>query len=319
MGVADEVAQLFDCIPSTVRRIWRRGSVNLSGSKTICSSISQLKKSTCGRKRLHKDLPKRIQAIPQSRRYCASPGSLAWGCQNRTCTTTSNKASLQSTRWALDHVCDRDGAKFFDDIYDTVHVDEKWLEKKVHGAIGEKIKQRSCKSKRHLLKVMLLTDVARPRWDETCGEWFDGKLGTWHFSEIVPAQRRSGRRDARTPVMKTVSVTRETYKAILVDKVCNPRQVATRDVDVVAAYNADGWDMEVVFQPPNSPDLNVLDLGFFRAIQALQAEKHSSSLEEIVAATDAAWDVVSTKTLNKNFLTLQRCLQEAILNKGGND
>ncbi|ETV75547.1 hypothetical protein H257_10362 [Aphanomyces astaci] len=133
--------------------------------------------------------------------------------------------------------------------------------------------------------------------------------------------------------MKTVSVTRETYKAMLVDKVIpairakwprgetkavkiqqdNARpHVPPSDVDVVAACKADGWDMEVVFQPPNSPDLNVLDLGFFRAIQALQAEKHSSSLEEIVAATDAAWDVVSTKTLNKNCLTLQRCLQEVL-------
>ncbi|RHZ27630.1 hypothetical protein DYB31_009995 [Aphanomyces astaci] len=70
MGAADEVAQLFDCTPSTVRRIWRRASVNLSGSKTICRNVNQRKKSTCGRKRLHKDLPKRIQAIPQSRRYC---------------------------------------------------------------------------------------------------------------------------------------------------------------------------------------------------------------------------------------------------------
>ncbi|RHZ32931.1 hypothetical protein DYB37_004356 [Aphanomyces astaci] len=199
MGAAGEVAQLFDCTPSTVRRIWRRASVNLSGSKTICRNVSQRKKSTCGRKRLRKDLPKRIQAIPQSRRYCFRSLAHALGMPKSTlhdyfkrgvfakyssvfkpALTESNKVCR--LKLALDHVCDRDGAKYFDDMYDTVHVDEKWffmtrLQKKVYGAIGEKIKQRACKSKHHLLKVMFLTAVARPRW-------FDGKLGTWHFTEI---------------------------------------------------------------------------------------------------------------------------------------
>ncbi|RQM23442.1 hypothetical protein B5M09_007852 [Aphanomyces astaci] len=207
MGAADEVAQLFDCTPSTFRRIWRRASVSLSGSKTICRNVSQRKKSTCGRKRLHKDLPKRIQAIPQSPRYwfCSLANSLGmpkstlhdyfkrgvfakYSIVLKPALTEPNKVCR--LRWALDHVCDRDGAKFFDDMYDTLHVDEKWffitrLQKKVYGAIGEKIQQRSCKSKHHLLKVMFLTADVHPRWDETCGEWFDGKLGTWHSTEIL--------------------------------------------------------------------------------------------------------------------------------------
>ncbi|RLO09728.1 hypothetical protein DYB28_004469 [Aphanomyces astaci] len=144
MGAADEVAQLFDCTPSTVRRIWRRASVNFSGSKTagsktICRNVSQRKKSTCGRKRLHKDLPKRIQAIPQSRRYCFRSLAHALGMPKSTlhdyfkrgvfakyysvrkpALTESNKVCR--LKWALDHVCDRDGAKYFDDMYDTVHV-----------------------------------------------------------------------------------------------------------------------------------------------------------------------------------------------------
>ncbi|RHY59879.1 hypothetical protein DYB34_008589 [Aphanomyces astaci] len=152
----------------------------------------QHKKSTCGRNRLHKDLPKRIQAIPQSPRYCFRSLAHFLGMPKSTlhdyfkrgvfakyssvlkpALTESNKVC--HLKGALDHVCDRDGSKFFDDMYDTLHVDEKWffmtrLQKKVYGAIGEKIKQRSCKSKHHLLKVMFLTAVARPRWDETCGE-----------------------------------------------------------------------------------------------------------------------------------------------------
>ncbi|KAF0749686.1 hypothetical protein AaE_006962 [Aphanomyces astaci] len=140
--------------------------------------------------------------------------------------------------------------------------------------------------------------------------------------------------------MKTVSVTRETYKKMLIEQVipairCKWPSTETKtikiqqdnarphvppvDPDVVAACKDQGWGMEVVFKPPNSPDMNVLDLGLFRAIQTLQAEKHSSCLEDIVAATEAAWADVSSTTLNKNFLTLQRCLQVDILNQGGND
>ncbi|KAF0691505.1 Aste57867_17288 [Aphanomyces stellatus] len=91
------------------------------------------------------------------------------------------------------------------------------------------------------------------------------------------------------------------------------------DPNVLAACKKDGWDMEIVCQPPNSPDMNVLDLEFFRAIQTLQVEKFSSTIEEIVAATEEAWTAVSMQTLNKNFIALQRCLQEVILKRGGND
>ncbi|KAF0707721.1 hypothetical protein AaE_013489 [Aphanomyces astaci] len=255
-------------------------------------------------------------------------------CQVLKCTEAiadSNKVCRLNG--ALDQVHDIDGEKFIDAMYDTVHVDEKWffmtrLQRKVIGAPGEKIKQRTCKSKRHLLKVMFLSAVARPRWDDTKQQWFDGKICTWHFTETVLAQRRSCRRDAGTPVM---NVTRPTYKAMLIDNVIpsirskwpsgesraikiqqgNARpHMPPSDVDIVAACKAEGWDMQVVFQPPNSPDLNVLDLGFFHAIQTLQVENHSSSLEEIVAATEEAWTRVSPLTLNKNFFTLQRCLEE---------
>lgn len=36
-------------------------------------------------------------------------------------------------------------------------------------------------------------------------------------------------------------------------------------------------------QPPNSPDLNVLDLGFFRAIQSLKYKEASKTIDELVS------------------------------------
>lgn len=42
------------------------------------------------------------------------------------------------------------------------------------------------------------------------------------------------------------------------------------DPELIAACTADGWDIRLVNQPPNSPDTNILDLGFFNSIQSLQ-------------------------------------------------
>ncbi|ETW00122.1 hypothetical protein H310_07536 [Aphanomyces invadans] len=239
--VADEIGALFDCTPNTVRRIWRRAAVDLTGNKTICQSVHQRKKGNSGRKRAHTNLPERIQAIPQSRRYCFRSFAHVLGIPKSTLhcyfkrgviakystvlkpiLTESNKVCR--LQWAMNHVKDIDGAKFFDPMLDTVHVDEKWfymtrMKRTVYGAPGEKIKQRLCKSKRHLFKVMFLSTVTRPRWDDTKNEWFDGKVGTWHFIKVVPAQQRSVRRDAGTPVMKTVPVIRDTYKAMLIQHV----------------------------------------------------------------------------------------------------
>ncbi|ETV71269.1 hypothetical protein H257_13407 [Aphanomyces astaci] len=39
--------------------------------------------------------------------------------------------------------------------------------------------------------------------------------------------------------------------------------------------------MKVAYQPPNSPDLNILKLGFFRAIQSLQEKNHSRNIREV--------------------------------------
>jgi hypothetical protein len=39
--------------------------------------------------------------------------------------------------------------------------------------------------------------------------------------------------------------------------------IDVNDPEFVAAAQCDGWSIQLTCQPPNSPDLNVLDLGFF--------------------------------------------------------
>ncbi|CAM9939939.1 unnamed protein product, partial [Pylaiella littoralis] len=42
------------------------------------------------------------------------------------------------------------------------------------------------------------------------------------------------------------------------------------DPDLLEACSSDGFDIRLINQPPNSPDTNILDLGFFASIQSLQ-------------------------------------------------
>jgi hypothetical protein len=58
------------------------------------------------------------------------------------------------------------------------------------------------------------------------------------------------------------------------------------DSDFVAAAQCDGWNIQLTCQPPNSPDLNVLDLGVFAAIQALFERGTPKNIVEIVVAVE---------------------------------
>lgn len=54
-------------------------------------------------------------------------------------------------------------------------------------------------------------------------------------------------------------------------------------------------------QPPTSPDLNVLDLGFFRATQSLQHQQQQMDIDTLIAATERAFDVIENFKLKNVF------------------
>ncbi|ETV80633.1 hypothetical protein H257_06156 [Aphanomyces astaci] len=254
--------------------------------------------------------------------------------------TEANKAAR--LKWAFERL----GPDLMvHDMMDYVHVDEKWfymtrVKKTLYLLPGEEPPHRSTKSKRFITKVMFLSAVARPRWNYNTNEWFDGRIGTWHFTQTVPAQRSSRNRPSGTMVTVPCTVTRDTYRDMLIDNVIPaikakwPNDKAARillqqdnarphvplsDERVAAACASDGWAIEVVCQPPNSPDMNVLDLGFFRAIQTLQERTRCKTIDELIDATLSAWTTVDAMTLNSNFLTLQTCLIEVVRAGGGNN
>ena len=81
----------------------------------------------------------------------------------------------------------------FNDCFSSIHIDEKWFfisEKQLRMYItpDEESPRRYLQNKDHILKVMFLCAVARPRFDDQNGEClFDGKIGMWPFVEHTRA------------------------------------------------------------------------------------------------------------------------------------
>ena len=85
------------------------------------------------------------------------------------------------------------------------------------------------------------------------------------------------------------------------------------------AASADGFNIRLVHQPPNSPDTNVNDLGWFRSIQSLQIQRVAHTVDDLVSAVSQSFEELSHTTLNKVFLSLQGCMIEIMTHKGHND
>lgn len=234
----------------------------------------------------------------------------------------------------------------FQDMFDVVHIDEKWFyltrtNQRYYLTPEESNPYRTCKSKRFIEKVMFLAAVARPRWDPHRKTYFDGKLGIWPFVIKEPAKRSSRNRPKGTPVTKSINVDKQVFRDMLLTNVLPairqqwPRSSSTKpiylqqdnakphispsDPQFVAAASSDGFDIRLRCQPSNSPDMNVLDLGFFNAIQALQHQTGANSIDQLIAAVESSFNELSHETLNKVFLTLQTCLEATMRCGGSND
>ncbi|GMF38432.1 unnamed protein product [Phytophthora fragariaefolia] len=72
----------------------------------------------------------------------------------------------------------------------------------------------------------------------------------------------------------------------------------------------------MTYQPPRSPDLNVLDLGIFNALLAIQYRKDTENLDTLIDAVTDAFDKISPSINDKSFVTLQKVMQ-CVIEKGG--
>ncbi|ETI53387.1 hypothetical protein F443_03632 [Phytophthora nicotianae P1569] len=301
---------------STISRLWELHKKTRTEENRLGNLASGLI-GNCGRKAIDTDeLRLQIRKIPLSRRMTIKSLAAALGVSTtvirrllkegafrrhssnvKPALTEENR--LARVQFALSHTTrKRGGEMVFADMFDVVHIDEKWFNEDTDRKCyyldadeEEPVRQRQ--SKRFISKTMFIAAVARPRYDAHRKQAFDGKIGIWAFAEEYEAKRTSKNRPKGTIVLRNVeSVDREAYKATLIGDIIPaikakwPRSgkkrtiyiqqdnakphVSVDDPDIMAAGRSGGWDIRMRCQPPNSPDLNVLDLGYFRSIQSLQ-------------------------------------------------
>jgi hypothetical protein len=86
------------------------------------------------------------------------------------------------------------------------------------------------------------------------------------------------------------------------------------------SMNNGRWDFFIKQQPPNSPDLNILDLGLFRAIQFLQTQQSpSKTMPQLISNVQKTWDEYDPKVLNRIWLSHGHVMNEIVRNDGNNE
>ncbi|WVZ54366.1 hypothetical protein U9M48_005174 [Paspalum notatum var. saurae] len=258
-------------------------------------------------------------------------------------TEDNRKARL---KWCIDMI-EEGGldAPKFKDLFDFVFIDEKWFylhqkSERYYLLPCEDEPHRTCKNKNYIPRIMFLCVVARPRFrDGVCV--FDDKIGCFPLVTIEQVVRRSRNRMRGAQVIKPIqSITRDVIRDFMINRVLPairakwpkedvhkpifiqqdnaPTHIKVDDPQFLEVAKQDGFDIRLICQPANSSDFNILDLGFFRAIQAIQYKKNAKTLNELIPVVQEAFLEYCPKRANRMFVTLQTVLKEAMKIKGGN-
>ena len=188
---------------------------------------------------------------------------------------------------------------------------------------------------------MFLCAVVRPHCNTSLNSWWDGKLGIWPIGDREPAKRKSKNQPKGMLVWKNKIVMKEVYRDLLITKLIpaimekwptrdrNSRKIFIqqdgaknhiREDDKLFndALEENGVNTELYTQSANSPDVNLLDLGFFRAIQSFNNAVPRNE-EELIEAVSEAYDKYPREKINRTWLTYQCCLNQIITHHGDND
>jgi hypothetical protein len=239
--------------------------------------------------------------------------------------------------------------KFLDQM-DRVHIDEKWFHMCQDGesyllCMDEELPERYVKHKGYIGKVMFLCAQARPRWDHTANKQWDGKIGLWPIGKYTLAQRSSKHRPAGTVEWDNENVDHELYRDMMINFVFteimnkwpvgqwnNPAFKIRVQQDGAGGHTKfdDLYLMEaledlgltekisIYTQPPNSPDLNICDLGLFNALQAAYYDNAPKNEVELITMVEQTYADYPHEMINRLFITLQTVFNSVLEHNGGN-
>jgi hypothetical protein len=235
----------------------------------------------------------------------------------------------------------------FKTFYNEVHVDEKWFylvrdNAPYYLTPNEPTPApKTVQHKSHITKVMFLCALARPRYNNTTRQWFDGLIGIYPVGEFDMYKRSSANHERGDLKWTNISLDRDEYQQMMIDLVLpdikrkmpiNNNVIVQQDgakahlplndpefkAKVLDLYgNEDA--VKLYTQPAQSPDLNVNDLGFFASLQLMYyrtSPKDAIELIEMVESCFNNYDV--NKVVNHIWLSLQSCMNKIIEEKGDN-
>ena len=253
--------------------------------------------------------------------------------------TLTEEHKMSRMELALSFIKKNNTSKF-ENMEDLIHIDKKWFYLMKDGqrfiiAADEDEPYRHVQRKSLLTKIMFLCAVARPRYDTNKNTWFDRKIGIWPIRKWEPAMWSSKKHAKVTPVWKNQCITWDVYCEYLIQKflpavkerwpTSNGRIQLQQDgakshilednVEFKEVVDEIGLNLTVFTQSPNSPDTNILDLVFFRAIQSFNHDCPANE-EELTKSVEKEYPL---RKLNHVWLTLQSCLNMIIENDGGNN
>ena len=177
-------------------------------------------------------------------------------------------------------------------------------------SVSDKKNPKRCvKHKSHITKVMFLCAVVRLHFNPSVNSWWDGKLVIWPIGDWEPAKRGSKNRPKGMLVWKNKMVTKDVYRELHINQLILailenwPRRdrmsrtiyiqqddaknhICEDDEEFNNALMEQDIDTKLYTQTPNSPDINLLDLGFFRAIQSINDASPKNKEELIQSVKD---------------------------------
>jgi hypothetical protein len=153
------------------------------------------------------------------------------------------------------------------------------------------------------------------------------------FVDYIPAQQARRNRAQGVSVTTPFSVTMNKYLEFMVNKVipaikdkwpdrnCNiviqqdgaPAHIRVHDAEFVAAATTGLWNISLELQPPKSPDIYVLDLSFFCALQAAQWQQESArTIDGLIQQVNDAFEEFDPRKIDFGFIPLQTCMNDIL-------
>jgi hypothetical protein len=231
----------------------------------------------------------------------------------------------------------------FREQFDTIVVDESWFYlHRTKGFVrlfpGDPMPEPvRVQHKSHIPKIMFLSALARPQPDRG----FDGRIGMWRVNEERICKRTSRYHQKDDVYMHDCTMTAIIYRGFMMQIFQQIKrkmpwlrgQPVFVQQDGAAPHTGkgnmdyfdihgrkNGWNIKVITQPAQSPDLNINDLGFFRSIkcQVEQIKKGANSLDSLFDAVSEAWETYSPDTLRNIWAQQYACYHKILEDKGNN-